>query len=447
VASEPVGQPAGQQSGPDSGSDATAYEDLASLPEGVRSRVVALVADVLPQVTGLPPAVRRVAGFAPNRRARLGGSAIVEALLDDELRERVAVQVAARPGREDDPADVAARAWLSRGEGWTDAVVQAEPAAGPGGREGERAVAELARLRERVEAAEQVLRDARAKARAQVEEYKAENAALRRKLGESRSTERRARETAEEALRLAEEAQARAASLESAQDKELRKLRARVEQLEGDQAAQRRDERRTSRADRDEATVRARLLLDAVIEAAGGLRRELALPALPGAPADRVEAELAEPTDDARAPGSAGVLGHGSATVLEQLLTLPRSRLLVDGYNVSKTAWGDSSLEAQRQRLLRSLAPLVARTGAETTVVFDAANLTSRPVVAAPRGVKVVFSPPGVIADDVVRDLVAAEPPGRTVVVVTDDQEVIRDVRAHGARVASASALVELLGR
>ena len=129
------------------------------------------------------------------------------------------------------------------------------------------------------------------------------------------------------------------------------------------------------------------------------------------------------------------------------LLALPRARLLIDGYNVSKGAWGSSSLEAQRQRLLRSLAPLVARTGAETTVVFDAANLTNRPVVPAPRGVKVVFSPPGVIADDVVRDLVAAEPPGRTVVVVSDDQEVVRDARAAGARVASASALVELLER
>jgi hypothetical protein len=52
-----------------------------------------------------------------------------------------------------------------------------------------------------------------------------------------------------------------------------------------------------------------------------------------------------------------------------------------------------------------------------------------------------------VIADDVLRDLVAAEPPGRTVVVVTDDQEVVRDARAVGARIASASALVELVNR
>ena len=80
-------------------------------------------------------------------------------------------------------------------------------------------------------------------------------------------------------------------------------------------------------------------------------------------------------------------------------------------------------------------------------MVFDAAS-TTRPVVAAPRGVNVLFSPVGVIADDVIRDLVAAEPPGRTVVVVTADQEVARDAKAGGARVASAlSALVALLER
>ncbi len=425
------------------GDDTGPYDDLAALPDAVRTRVIALTAEVLPQVAGLPPAVRRVAGFAPNRRARLGGSAIGEALLDDDLRGRVAVQVAARPGRDDDRADVAARAWLTRDEGWTDAIEQAGALASEA-RDAGREAAELARLRERLESAEQALREAKAKAKAQVEDYKAENATLRRKLGESRNAERQARETAEEALRLAEEARARASALEAGQDKELRRLRTRVEQLEAEHAAQRREERRTSRADRDEATVRARLLLDSVIEAAAGLRRELALPALPGAPGDRVEAELAD-TADERSKGAVSVLTSGS--LLEQVLSMPRSRLLVDGYNVSKSAWSDSALEAQRQRLLRAIAPLVARTGAETTVVFDAANLTSRPVVAAPRGVKVVFSPPGVIADDVLRDLVAAEPPGRTVVVVTDDQEVVRDARAAGARVASAGARVDLLDR
>ncbi len=424
------------------GNDAGPYADLAQVSDPVRTRVVALAAEVLPQVPGLPPAVRRVAGFAPNRRARLGSNAIAEALLDDDLRQRVATQVAARPGRDDDLVDAAARAWLSRDEGWTAALERAASSADSGPSGGE--TAEVARLRDRLESAEQALRDARAKAKAQVEDYKSENATLRRKLGESRTAERRARETAEEALQLAEEARGRAAALEAGQDKELRRLRARVEQLEAEVAAQRREERRVAKADRDEATVRARLLLDAVIEAASGLRRELGLPPVPGAPGDRIEAELIDAGDD-RGAASVAVLTSGS--LLEQVQSVPRSRLLVDGYNVSKTAWEQSSLEAQRQRLLRAIAPLVARTGAETTVVFDAANLTSRPVVAAPRGVKVVFSPPGVIADDVLRALVAAEPPGRTVVVVTDDQEVVRDARAAGARVAAAGALVELLDR
>ena len=126
---------------------------------------------------------------------------------------------------------------------------------------------------------------------------------------------------------------------------------------------------------------------------------------------------------------------------------MPSARLVVDGYNVSKTAWESSSLEAQRIRLLRALAPLVARTRAETTVVFDAHSVDQRPVAAAPRGVRVVFSPRGVLADDVIRDLVAVEPAGRPVVVVTSDQEVVRDVVAAGARAVAASSLVGLLDR
>jgi predicted RNA-binding protein with PIN domain len=84
----------------------------------------------------------------------------------------------------------------------------------------------------------------------------------------------------------------------------------------------------------------------------------------------------------------------------------------------------------------------VARTGAETTVVFDAASAASRTVMPAPRGVKVVFSPADVIADDVIRQLVAAEPRGRVVVVVTDDRALAQDLTRSGARVLPTSALL-----
>ena len=70
---------------------------LAGLPDAVRLRVVALVADALPEVAPLPPPLRKVAGFAPTRRARLGGTPIAAALDSDaDFRERVATQVAAR---------------------------------------------------------------------------------------------------------------------------------------------------------------------------------------------------------------------------------------------------------------------------------------------------------------------------------------------------------------
>ncbi|MEP9365623.1 NYN domain-containing protein [Nocardioides sp. CN2-186] len=401
---------------------------LPELPEPVRARVLAMTAEALPVVPRLPPAVRRVASFAPARRARLGAGAISEALGDEDFRERVGVQVAARQAP-DDPLGLAARAWLVRPEGWEEAVAAAEGLVEPPAPRDDR---ELERLRSRLAEAEQATRELRAAHRAQVDEYKAENAALRRKLGDTRASERESRAAAEDAARAIEEARASAAASSAALEKENRRLRAQVERLEAEEARSRRD----ARSERDEASLRARLLLETVIDAASGLRRELALPSVDGAPGDRVEADVA--TTGQRMPVQAS---------LDDYLAMPRARLLVDGYNVSKTAWPSSSLEAQRIRLVNGLAPLVARTGAETTVVFDAADTDQRPPVNAPRGVRVLYSPRGVIADDVLRDLVAAEPEGRVVVVVTADHEVARDVLRDGARVVPPSALLDLLAR
>ena len=425
---------------------------LGGLPGAVRTRVVALAADVLPDVVRLPPALRRVAGFAPQRRARLGGSAIAAALeADDEFRERVGTQVAARTsydaaalsalGSGDegiDPAEVAAAAWLVRPEGWEEVLHAVADRLRERPDAVEREAAEVTRLRDKLAEAEQAVRDLRARNRAQMDEYKAENASLRRKLGESRAAERAARAALEEQQRAVEEARGSAATQAASQDKELRRLRAQLAQLEAEASA----DRRAARSDRDEASLRARLLLDTVIDAASGLRRELALPSVEGAPGDRVEADLAR-AGEARAGVPAAA--SSSPALLERVLGMPRARLIVDGYNVSKTAWPSSPLEAQRIRLLGGLAPLVARLGVETTVVFDAAAATARTVAQAPRGVKVVFSPEGVIADDVIRDLVAAEPPGRVVVVVSSDREVATDVARAGARSHSAAALIGLL--
>jgi hypothetical protein len=396
------------------------------LPEAVRTRLVSLVAACLGDVTPLPAALKQVAGFAPARRARLGATAIMTELeRDDELRERVAVQVRVRAA--DDAADVAALAWLERTEGWADAVRAAAERV-PQRVDTVQQDQREQRLRNRADEAERTLREQRRSHREALDALKAEVATLRRTLGETRTKERATRQEAEAARDRAVEEAARL-------DRELRQLRAQLARLE-EQAG---DQRRQARSDRDDVTVRARLLLETLNDAATGLRRELGLPPVSGNPGDRVEAELAD--EGTREPTSTGSLSPGSPALLEQYLALPRARLIIDGYNVTKTTWPALSLEAQRSRLLSVLPGLVARTSAETTVVFDAAASETRPVVAAPRGVRVLFSPQGVIADDVIRELVAAEPAGRVIVVVTADRELGDDVRRAGARIVTPGAL------
>lgn len=409
---------------------------LAQLPEPVRARVVALVADVLPALGQLPPSLRRVATFAPARRAKLGATAITTALRDDELRGRVAAHLVVDPPVATTSAERAAAAWLLRTGAWQEelaaALAEVEPSR-PSREEGE-----AARLRERLDSAERATREIKAMHRAQLDEVKAENTTLRRRLGEARAAEKAARAAGEQATAEVEGLRREVEALASTQEREVRRLRARVAELEAEAASG----RRAVRAERDEATVRARVLLETVIESAAGLRRELGLPPTTGAPADRVESGLSAGVAD-----GARLLTGASAGLLEQYLAMPRARLIVDGYNVTKLIWPTSPLEAQRIRLVNGLAPLVARTGADTTVVFDAgrAGQGARPVVAAPRGVRVYFSPEGVIADDVIRDLVAAEPAGRVVVVVTGDQAVLADVTKAGARGASVDALAALI--
>ncbi|WP_240755878.1 NYN domain-containing protein [Nocardioides iriomotensis] len=428
------------------------------LPEPVRQRVVALAAEALGRMPqeNLPATLKRVATFAPGRRAKLAGSQIAGVIESDAtFREHLARQVrtavaavadaleAGAPPAAADPVEVAAIAYLLRPDGWLDLVAASADAAAAE-REVEvsrQSAGQVDRLRRQLEAAADELRDVRARNREEVARLKAENAELRHKLGDVRTRLRSAEVASTAAEEAATEAGRNVQAAVTAAEAETRRLRVRIEELESDLAAV----RRTERTGRGAETLRARLLLDTLLDTAQGLRRELALPAVEGAPADQVEAHVAE-------QGSRTSTGHGSMAVddpalLEQLLALPRVHMVVDGYNVTKTAWPELSLEKQRDRLLGALAPLVARSGAEVTVVFDAADKKERPLVNRPRGVRVLFSPVGVIADDVIRELVAAEPQGRPVVVVTTDQAVVRDVVKAGARPVASAALSRLLAR
>ncbi|WP_197486951.1 NYN domain-containing protein, partial [Oerskovia enterophila] len=215
-----------------------------------------------------------------------------------------------------------------------------------------------------------------------------------------------------------------------------------------DRAHAARDEARTlTHTGAELANARARLLLETVVDAAVGLRRELGIPPTTLRPADTVA-----PADSAGAPGVPGRTRPGSRgragddpALLDDVLAVPQMHLIVDGYNVTKTGFGALTLAQQRRRLVDGLVRVASRTGAEVTCCFDGQDLGHLPP-ASTRGVRVLFTS-GEIADHLIRRLVAAEPEGRPVAVVTSDREVADDVQAMGAVAIGSPALVARLAR
>ncbi len=430
--------------------------DPAALPERVRARLIGMAADALGAMPAdqVPGALRRVAAFTPARRARVAGAQLLAALAaDTEFGEHLAIQVRARQAvlvaaleAGERSAETAALAFLLRTDGWEELVAEVtlgEEAATAALHAGQ-TDAELDVMRERLSRRDTELAELRAALNDARAALKAEQASVRQRIGEARARSRSDLADSETARAVAEEQVLATAAEREALRAELGVLRERTDLLEVELARA----RRSGRTEREAATMRARLLLDTLLQAGQGLRQELGLPVVQGAPADQVVADLVGTEEPAgvRVSSATGSLAADDPALLRELLALPGFHLVVDGYNVSRDSWGGLTLEEQRARLLRGLAPVAARTGAEMTVVFDAAHADTRPSLAPPRGVRVVFSPAGVIADDVIRDLVAAEPPGRPVGVVTSDQEIVRAVtRRPGVHAVAARALVRLL--
>ena len=422
-----------------------------SLPQPVRQRVLALAADVLGGLDPeqIPASLRQVARFTAAKRARLGGSAIATALDGDPGFRRRVLDAArmTHPGLVEalsagppppaaDPADVAVVAYLLRADGWAEIVTAAAAEISRASEEEQatRADVTTVRLREQLAAARAEAREDRARSRAESDRLKVENAALRRQANQARADAARADEAgqakAAAAARSVELAEAARASAEA----EARRLRGRLAEVEEVLTSS----RRAGREGRSLETARLGLLLDTLADAAAGLRRELALPVAGLRPADTVDAAAPAVASAQRRPGDSASLGD--------LLTLPRCHLVVDGYNVTKGAWASMPLEAQRTRLVQRLGVLAARTGAEVTCVFDGADVSVPPPVTPAQGLRVLFSPQGQSADELIRRLVAAEPPGRAVIVVSSDREVADGVRSSGAWAVDSDLLVPLLG-
>lgn len=429
------------------------------LPEPVRARVVALAAAAMTQLPAdeVPTALRKVAKFAPQRRARLGGAAIATQLAGDVLfRQRVATRVRTETGDlgsavaeggspgAADPVEVAALAYLLRPAGWRALVEAADSAL--------RAEADRAAVAEQVRQAEARATQAehdRTVARVEADKLRAELARVREELGtlreEHRGTVRELRETQGRERRandLLATAKGRAARAAADHDAELRRLRGRLAETEAAAGAARSAAKEARTVD----DARLWLLLETIGQAAAGLRRELALE-----PADVLPADLAAADERAQPPGTsarqrARAMAADDPARLDQLLALPRAHLVVDGYNVTKRGYPELDLERQRSRLVRELSGVGAQAGAEVTVVFDGAERVPG-LPGAPRGVRVLFSRKGQTADELIRALVRAEPNGRPVIVVSSDREVADGVRRAGAYPLPADALLRRLAR
>ncbi|KJY35824.1 NYN domain-containing protein [Streptomyces katrae] len=415
------------------------------LPEGVRRRVVSLVSDAFGGLTvaDLPAQLRQYARFTPTRRAKFAGNAMAAAVESDGVfRSRVAEKVreaqpelagaleSGAPPAAADPLDVAAAAYVLRPAGWVKLVAAAgeEAQRADAERVGDENRRELERLREELTQLREAQRSGGEQVRAELDAARKEAESLQRKLRSALSDVKRGEAALRKLGGEIDGIRAEAAAQVAAAESESRRLKSRLAEAESALETA----RRATREGRS-------------VDAAAGLRRELALPPVSTRPADTVEA--VEPGRMTPKDIAARALSETDPALLDQLLALPQAHLVVDGYNVTKTGYPTMPLEKQRLRLLGGLSMLAAQTGAEMTCVFDGAELAAPVLLAPPRGVRVLFSKAGVTADELIRQLVRAEPPGRPVVVVSTDREVADGVAKAGARPVASALLLKRLAR
>lgn len=451
-------------SGDGGGGDGASEEDPAEpgaggeapavfLTEPVRRRAIEIAAVAMPGLTTgqVPARLRRFLKFNPAKRAKLAKSEIVVSLATDAaFREGLAEVLTATDSKliasvatggevspMADPAEVAALAYLIRPAGWRELVATAaqavpEPPAAP--------AAETAPQVDPKRLA--ALEKENGKLRGALAEQRSAAAVLQEELRRARRDLKDAEDKAVKAAGDLAAERGRLKHLDAERRSERRRLESEVESLRSQLERMRKADREHERL----MSARLWLLMDTLSGTATGLRRELGLEPVAERPADYIGDELCAEPEERTAEGSRG-LDQTDPQRLDHLLSLPNPHLIVDGYNVTISAWGETlTLEQQRNRLVQGLGAVAAQTNAEITVVFDGADAIFGTKPSA-RGVRVLFSAKGQIADDVVVELARVEPEGRPVVVVSSDQEVATRVRREGAYPVPSPLLVRWLQR
>lgn len=403
-----------------------------SLPKDVGTSLVrgvgAFIRAVPPQE--LPPALRRFQGFRPQTLLKHQDT-LIGALDDADLRARILDWLnemkPSLPKDDLEALQIAAR----REDGWElELATRSTPAEPrPQADPSQRAASAIEKEKGKARRAREDLKRAKEDARKERDAQAAQITGLKKELAEAAIRDREARGANSALVRAAEAAKADA-------DRSVRKAARSLEKAEEDAAKARGELKDARRAlttalkdgDRLEARVEA---LEARLE------RLATVPAHAGEPKRKGKARTPLPVPKGRLPSD--------PQTLDEWLSAPGVRLLIDGYNVTmaKGGFGDLRLETQRERLVTELTTLVAMKQVPTTVVFDGKDVGRHPARGKKGVVRVQYSK-GEIADDHLVAVVQRSP-GTPVVVVTSDRELSTRVEELGANVATSPQLLALI--
>ena len=451
--------------------------DLAPIPEALLAPLLDDAGSVLRSLDArdVPASVRSLVGF--DARGLMRGAArrqLQRALeVDDDFRNRVSDRFLAREdvvdlrgrwsapdaltlvdeaGRDGKLAILASMLYAARPDGWTFGFGVAYAAAARDAEDARLRAEARGRAAELAGAAEARRRADAARIRADEERARAEEELRteRQSRREGLITADRAREQAVLEATVATDALDAAHAATRAAAARAGRAEARVVELEATLAEAGR---------RPQSAVDADALGDVAHELRGladqldTLASPPPIPVLPppvSAPASRAPLVSASsrprPRPRRTRPACPPGVVADSRVGLDGMLRTRGVLLIVDGYNVSKTAWGGAPLEEQRERLVAALAELHLRIRCDVTVVFDGADVRGVPLPRKP-GVRVVFSDAGETADDVVVREAGAPATTIPIVVASSDAEVRTRAEVVGAAVVQSAVLLSVLHR
>lgn len=448
--------------------------DLAALPDHLLGPLLESAATTLRTLPAVdvPGALRSLLGF--DRKGLNRGPARLQlrrALVEEEnFREQAFTDFCARPEVSAILADWRSADALAVANAWAlrldlpllaSVLVAAEPEAADFGL-GAIVALDAAQRRARDEETEAAALTARAveleEARRRAETARAELEQERDRLAEQLRSERRTRREREERgttevaraeLRVAELEAALVLERARAERAETAREQATQRAVAADEALQRARRAATERAAADAPNSPDAAVIAAAARTARGLAESLesltnARDARAGR-AESVDANAGPRASGRRVrPKLPGGLVADSAKGAGAMLRAPSVLLVVDGYNVSKTGWPNASLEVERESLLSALHGFHLTSGTDVIVAFDGDG-TKGVTNVRRKGVRVLFSEPGVEADEVVVDVVSRTPLPVPVVVASSDRWVREHAETFGAVVISSATLVSVL--